>query len=314
MENKVKRTSKATSKTATLKTFEQIKADFEKAYQSGGDYASELMTLAKVISLSVLATVIDPQRHTATKQARVSNSGQQKNLIQIKSDILFQFNNFSMAEQLSKGTQGYYTASGDYETKTDKETSEAIKQALKPFGDGMDLYNETACVILEYMAKQDRNTASLDHKWNEEQLSKKVYIQDYTSKATKMVECVAIVEIYRAIRRYIEQSRAIKDTSIYGYDIINEDSAELNRLYFRAGKYSTINDERGASLEQFKTIEELERKIDLTPRQKIILDLRLQGYGYKAICTKLGISVSSLRTHLKRVQENCIAIGFTPNK
>ena len=57
-----------------------------------------------------------------------------------------------------------------------------------------------------------------------------------------------------------------------------------------------------ADLETAQATETLVSSLELTDRQATILKLRLQGYGYKAIATYLGISQRGVAKHCALMQ------------
>ncbi len=61
-------------------------------------------------------------------------------------------------------------------------------------------------------------------------------------------------------------------------------------------------------------MESLLAKLNLTSRQAQIIKYRLQGYGYKAIGTKLGVRADNVRNAMKAIQAKAEAIGLTLDK
>lgn len=47
----------------------------------------------------------------------------------------------------------------------------------------------------------------------------------------------------------------------------------------------------------------------LTDRQQAILDLRLAGHTYQAIATEMGISVQTVKPHLRNISRKLGAVG-----
>ena len=67
-------------------------------------------------------------------------------------------------------------------------------------------------------------------------------------------------------------------------------------------------------IETIRELEQIQNAIDnmtLTPNEHKVFCYRMQELGYKAIAKKMSISVSSVRTYLKRIQTECEKIGLT---
>ena len=52
--------------------------------------------------------------------------------------------------------------------------------------------------------------------------------------------------------------------------------------------------------------------LDLTVRQAEVLRLRMQGRGFKAIATYLGVDVANVKRTVKQIQKKARGIGLTP--
>ena len=53
--------------------------------------------------------------------------------------------------------------------------------------------------------------------------------------------------------------------------------------------------------------------LNLTVRQAEVLRLRMQGRGFKAIATYLGVDVSNVKRTVKQIQKKAREIGLTPH-
>ena len=53
-------------------------------------------------------------------------------------------------------------------------------------------------------------------------------------------------------------------------------------------------------------------KLNLTQRQATVIDLRMRGYGFRAIGTYLGVHHSNVVRIMRQIQSKCESIGFTP--
>ena len=87
------------------------------------------------------------------------------------------------------------------------------------------------------------------------------------------------------------------------------DSSQLDALYIACSKYTDPNKTIDIAKWDY---EDLLHALNLTSRQERILTLRMQGYGYQAIATYLGVSKSTVTRTLDRLKDKCTAMGFTP--
>lgn len=277
---------------------------------------SAILELSTAVAYSVLKKCIDTSDSSALRQAR--------------RDLTAALHNISGIDYTSTAAYvGTYTADGDYTTDTADPTAAAALATLtrETLGGGLDLVNVAAVAILEELKSQKERDPDLprdlERVYSTRRLSRKVWIKtEDSARAWETVETSPIKEAFKAVRRYISTTAAAVSTDPNnGYTYIEDLSKDSESdsdsvIYRRLSKYADIGgyvtDFNGALTEYTAAaadIEEMDSLIDrlgLTPRQKKIIDLRLSGYGYKAIGTYLGITPQSVRTALECIQKKAI--------
>ena len=301
-----------TNTTNTAKSrpdFEQVKRNYETALASGKDSTQELTALATAVAYSVLNKCIDPQRKTAADRETVSDNGYNPALVQLKRGIaadLATLDNLRTAT--NKATRTAYNADGDLTTETvDKDAEKAVAALVgETLSDGIDLVNAAALAILEQAAEHaDPAAPWLDTPYTTRRLSRRVYIRTE--------------EVYRAVRQAVQDSRATQTDPRNGYTYIEDCADGLETIYYRLQKYADLGgyDCDGNYTADRQTVEDYEttvERLDLTDRQAQVLRLRMQGKGYKAIATYLGVTQRAIAKTVEQVQKKALAIGLTPNK
>lgn len=306
-----------------IKNFETLKRNYEAALASGKDSGGELMDLSTAIAYSVINKCIDPQRKTAVDRETVSDNGNNPAMLKVKQGIARDIATLENTRRnANAATRTTYNADGDLITETVDKTAETALASLisETLTDGIDLVQTAALAILEQAAEHaDSGTEWLDRRYIVNRLSRRVYIQAADSAAYTETETSPIQEIYRAVRRHVQESRAVQTDPRNGYTYIEDYTQDgLDEIYIRMGKYVDIGgyDSNGnytAGIESAHTYESILAKLNLTARQATIIHLRMQGYGYKAIGTYLGVTHESIRKQLVRIAEKAAAIGFMPN-
>lgn len=321
--------------------FNTLKRDYEKAVANGGDTGVELLALSQAIAYSVINKVIDPQRKTAPNRGTVSMTGINPVMTALKRGIASDtalLNNTRQNVNIATGWT--INKDGDYIIDVlDKDANAAANDLVqKTLSDGIDLIQEAAAALLE----QTRNHADNGGEWLDEvykayALAKRVIIKDTESASYKIVETTPIQEAYRAVRRAIINSRAVSVNPRNGYTYLEEYTADgLDTVYRRLGRYADLggyacNDNdperlsgspagygngNGLYTADRQTVADYNDiivKLALTDRQATIVKLRMQGYGYKAIATYLGVKEDGIKIQLRRLREKCEKIGFTPD-
>lgn len=303
-------------------TFDALKRNYETALASGTDSGGELMELATAVAYSVINKCIDPQRKTAANRETVCDKGYNPAMVQLKQGIAADIGLLEKMRYASENaTKTGYNADGEQVTTiADKDAYNALSTLTsESFTDGLDLVNTAALAIIEQAAEHANGEKWLDTPYTVRRLSKRVYIKTTDSAAYMDTETTPIQEVYRAVRRHIMSSRAVQTDPRNGYTYIEDYTQDgLDEIYIRMGKYVDIGgyDSNGnytAGIESARTYENILEKLNLTARQATIINLRMQGYGYKAIATYLGVTHSAIHSQLKRIAEKAAAIGFMPN-
>ena len=153
-------------------------------------------------------------------------------------------------------------------------------------------------------------------------LSRRVIIKEADGAKWETVETTPIQEVYRAVRRAVQNSRAVQTDPRNGYlyieDVVADpDSDKTETIYRRLHKWADLGGEtrQGYYTADPQTVADYNAvlgALNMTDRQAQIVRLRMSGYGYKAIATYLGITVGAVRGQLSRLQEKCENVGFTP--
>lgn len=206
-----------------------------------------------------------------------------------------------------------------------------------PLGDGMDLVHTASATIID-QTKQNGNTVGfMQSPYKERRLKKKVWIKkDDSINGWETVETTPIQETYKAVRREIEHSRAMSSDARNGYSYLEDiahdsETGEETRVYKRLTKYAdlggcamaspydnveniVLNHSTGRQSGLYSVDNSMVQNIDrmlellkLTAKQEQILQLRLSGYGYKAISTYLGVTDSAVTSSLKGIQKKAIS-------
>jgi len=322
-----------------VKDFKQVKRDFETAHASGGNYGRQLLDLSTAIAFSVVNKCIDPQRKAAANRDSVSDNGQNPAMIALKRGIAFDRRTLdNTAAAANAATRATLNKDGDSITEVVDKAAETALDALirETLSDGIDLVQEAACALLEQAADHADGTGWLDRPYIIRRLSRRVYIKKTDSVAYRDDETTPIQEVYRAVRRAVQESRAVQADPRNGYTYIEDLTADgLDTIYYRLQKYADLggyahNGHYGdrlpgspagftgggshytADRQTVADYDEIIEKLDLTPRQREVLELRMSGRGYKAISTYLGVTQRAIAKTVEQVQKKAIAIGFIP--
>lgn len=303
-------------------TFAQLMRDYEQAVASCKDVIEELTALATAIAYSVLNKCIDPQRKRGADKPATSKSTYNQRLAAVKrglaADIHLLDNTRDMA---SKATKAGYNADGDYITQiVDKDAEKALEKLLEnALSDGIDLMQSAVVAILEQTAAHAASGGQwLEKPYTMRTLSRRVYIQKEDSAAYKEIETTPIQEIYRAVRRVIQDSRAVQADPRNGYTYIEGMEPEgLEKIYFRLLKYADLGgrDCIGNYTADSQTAADYNTIISrlcLTDRQAAMLKLRMQGMGYKAIASYLGVRPATVQKTMARIQNKALSLGYRP--
>lgn len=336
----------ATEKKETPATF----ADYLTAYATAhvnrdsdpANYEKTLFELGKLCTLSVLKKVIDPTRHNSNPtpatllnptpdgvkrysygdRETAVNSGFNPALTAVRRQL------FTAVETLAREANDF--------VEHDDFLTPATGLNLE---DGFDFVNDAIVSILDETRRQlerdPGDPVDLTRPYETRRLKRKVYIQDPDSiGGYETVETTPIQEVYRAIRRSIQNSRHVQLDPRNGYtyleDIYTDPDGDSDPtvIYRRLPKYADIGGhaidgdsdptERidgqpsakmtscVSSYGDRQTVDDIDNLIaslNLTTRQRQILTYRFQGYGLKAIATRLGVSHQAIAKTMKQIQK-----------
>lgn len=178
-------------------------------------------------------------------------------------------------------------------------------------------------------------TAWIETTYLDRRLAKKVLIKADDAAKWETVETSPIREVYRAIRREVQNSRAVQTDPRNGYlyiedTIADPDSTATDTFYRRLHKWADLGgftqsghyDPHGnaarstiytADAQTAADYNSIVAALNLTERQATVIRLRMSGYGYAAIATYLGIHRPNVIRTCQQVQAKAEKIGFTPD-
>lgn len=323
---------KTTNKNTTPTTF----ADLVKKYNADPRNADHLTDLATAVAYSVLRKVIDPTRKTATTADRPSDSGLNPALVALRGDLTRDRAYITRLDHaVNDSTRLTFNADGDmvFEVIDPALAKAATDLAGQTLGDGLDLVNDAALAILEETAKQaDRDPGlpvDLERAYTVRRLKRKVWIKTADSvNGWETVETTPIQEVFKAVRRSVQNSRHMQIDPRSGYTyledlVIDPETGDGSTIYRRLSKFADLGGrvcdfngkETAATTADRETVETTDRLVAamrLTDREMSVLKYRLAGYGYKAIATALGLTVDNAKRCGRRIRDKATAAGLTP--
>ena len=314
--------------------FEMLMDNYERAYASGNDFAAELYALAEACATSVVKKCLDPQRKAAVTREEVSNSGHNPALSAVRRDI-------KADTALYENTVAAHAAAYDWKFDNDGYVvSEVVDKAAEKaatdlqgesFGDGIDLVHAAAVALLEIAATHAGQPGWMEKPYTARRIARKVYVKLDDTAAWTEEETSPIREVYRTVRREVQNSRAMQTDPRNGYLYIEDVAADpesdaLETIYRRLGKWADLGgytcDMNGqpkydsvytADMQTAMDYKDIIERLALTDRQSTIVRMRMQGYGYRAIATYLGVNPRAVYNAMEKVQAKCEKIGFTPD-
>jgi len=293
--------------------FAMLLREVEQEIANKGLQSEKMLELSKIIAYSVLNKCID-----------VSQNNQ---LRSVKNEITKDTKHLQALENIT--TTNYslgYNVDGDViQIIHDKSMHQAFDKLIqKRLGDGLDLVHDAWIALqCEIEKQQERENGLQVENWletpyNVRQLKRKVYIKlEDSVKGWEDITITPIQQAFRYVREQINNSRAMSTDARNGYSYLeeyakDEQSDTETKIYKRLPKYADLGgyacDFNGketlysASAQDVEDIEEKIEKLNLTVRQAKILQLRLQGKGYKAIATYLGIRFDNVYSQIKEIR------------
>lgn len=284
-------------------------------------YATALTDLATAVAYSVLKKCID--------------TGYNKTLVEVRHELTRDRQTLATISHCSEhATRLTYNEDGDLTQETiDSDCKKALGDlARQTLGDGLDLVNDAILAIMQETARQTGNgeTIDLERPYEVRRLKRKVFIKkEDTVNGWETVETTPIREIYKAVRRSINTSRAAATDPRNGYSYLEDmatdtETGTTETVYRRMPKYADLGgyacDFNGActlysvDAETVKDVDTLVTSMNLTKKQAQVLTLRQSGYGYKAIATYLGVTQRAVAKTVEAIQKKAVAIGLTPDR
>lgn len=317
-------------------SFSELLRNYEKQArqrtpQTETEYTQALTELATACTYSVLKKLCIVGG-TVTEQTK-STTDTAKTIRQLRQSIAQDTNNLKRLQYATNNTTEY-TYNKDGELTRNIKNSELNKASTTlinySLGDGIDLINTAIQTILSETAKtQDINAEFMEKPYTVRRLKRKVYIKDIDSLGGyETTDTTAIQEVYKAIRRDIENMRAVQIASnkyTYIDDTFKDTETDTETaVYRRLPKYSGLayetTDINGkitaitADIETATATDNIITQLNLTAKQAKILQLRQSGHGNKAIATYLGVSLSTVKEQIRALQKKAVSIGLTPTK
>ncbi len=325
-------------------TFDSLKRDFEKAFASGADYASEIQALADAIANSVMAKVNDPQRKTAGQNVKtasqkggVSDNGFNPAIVELMRGLKSDRAALNGLRDASNAATNW-TIDSDGDIKIEVVNKQADENAKRlereTLSDGVDLSQEAVAALLGLASKYAGPENWLDVKITVRKLKKRVYTSFDEKPEYISVESTPIQEAFKAVRRRVSESSSIK-ANLSEYSYISEFTADkMDEIYFRLGKCMDIAgyacdtthgnipggpDGYGYGLKTCTANRQTARKLarmvsdlNLTVRQQYVLKYRMQGMGTLDIAETMGIDVANVRRVLRQIMEKWVNAGYKP--
>ena len=317
--------------TANSAAFEQLLKNYEIAYnnrnknnpKSEAEFANALTELATACTYSVLKKLCNAGG--AVKEDSNKTTDSAKVPRQLRSTLARDINSLKQLKYcLNNGTAQLIDKNGNTVIKIINKDlyNGGNKLAGQTLDDGLDLLHTAIIAILDETKKHN---SDLTTEYTKHQLNKKVWIKLEDSKnGWTDITTTSIQEVYKAIRREVSNNRSIQIASHkYAYidDIVSDNNGNTEKIYRRLNRHAALDEvynSNGAITSitaDNKTVFDIDmvmNKLELSKRESQILQLRLAGYGYKAIGTYLGIRTENVKLTLRRVQAKAIKIGFKP--
>lgn len=305
-------------------SFAALLRDYEQAHAAGTDNG-ELYALAAAVALSVVKKCIDPQRKAATEKETVSNAGQSPALVSVRRGIIADLSAVASLDKAAAVAYAWRTnADGDIVTEIVDKAAAAVVDTLagETLSDGLDIVHAAAVAIMEQAAEHAAAPGWLETPYKLRRLSRRVIIKEVDGAKWETVDTTPIQEVYRAVRRAVQNSRAVQTDPRNGYLYIEDiaadpDSDKTETIYRRLQKWADLGGEtkQGHYTADPQTVADYNAivgALNMTDRQAQIVRLRMSGYGYKAIATYLGIPQSTVCRCMYQLRDKCEKIGFTP--
>lgn len=279
------------------------------------DYTGQcdaLISLATAVSYSVIKKCI--------------NVSYSERLVQLRRDLaraIALLRNTRYATDLSD-TLRYNTDGQAVNVCIDSDARRDSNTLLREtLGDGYDMVQVAIIAILDETRKaRERDIDGIlsmgymTVPYKRRKLHKRVYTLESRDRQEWETESVTPIQVvYRAVRQYIQDSEAMRDSSHYSYieDMATDGETGISELiYIRTGRYADmggyVRDYNGSQTvytvdgDTVDRTQDMLSRLTLTKRQTEILHLRLRGLGYGEIARMLCVSKSAIQKQCKLMQ------------
>lgn len=361
-----KTTTQATDTKATFTTLmlEYIRQANPSTRTSEKDYTKALTDLATAVAYSVLKKCIETSQNQALIQVKrdIARDTALLNNIKYAQDNAYEYRynkdgervlvikdkdlhtalNKMCAETMGEGIDLVHEAVISLMTEYEKATQRTLytlydqndKEIYSGYERPQDIpesITESTYLDNDYYIEimtMNNHIQWLEKPYTIRQLKRKVWIKVEDSKnGWETTTTTPIQQVYKAVRRAIEQSRAVQTDARNGYTYLSElardeESGTEETIYRRLPKYADMggavcdfNGKETAYTADRQTVQDLVclvESLNLSKQQAEILKLRMSGYGYKAIATYFGVRPDSITKQMKRIREKAVAIGLQP--
>ena len=325
------------------KAFDSLKRAFERDPRD----PDTLTALATACASSVTRRLADPDAKAAATNDRTSTSGQSPVMLTLRREVFDDMEHLAaVRDNTDRATHYTYNTDGDLVRKVvDKAADKAAADlAAARLGDGCDLVQEAAAALLTAVDKwATLGGAWLDASVTVRRLSRRVYVDGDPVPTWKDATTTPAQEVYRAVRRYIDNTRAAQTDPRNGYTYIADLAADpetgvLETVYRRLGKYADLGgyavngktpdtvagapagyahgdgcgDGYTTGADTVDTYDATLARLGLTDRQAAIVALRVRGFGLDAIAKRLGVSRRTIDRAAADMQATAAAAGFCP--
>ena len=247
-----------------------------------------------------------------------------------------------------------FNKNGDPVVKVDQKWEQiVVTNVTRPLGDGLDRAHDAVVALLEEVEKAEQrdpgHKIDLTAEYTVRRLHRKVWLKEEGSSAFVEEETTPVSEVYREVRRKIDDAGSVKTApqNMFSYiegETVDPVTGEKFRMYYRTkkcadlggtGQYRSDLDlhaipggpegmvTSGASYttgaDTFEQINNIVERLKLSEQQRVILDLRLSGlatagreHGRRSIATYLGVRDDNVKVQLKRIKAKAVKIGFDP--
>lgn len=286
--------------------------------------AAAVYALARAMARAVLRKCIDPQRKTAPIRLAVSDNGYNPVMLDMLDGIqrdadLLSRTVYAVEQSVRHALDkdGYYI-----EDTGDAELSAACAAiCAERLTDGSDMVQACALAILEWARRAQ--AAGVAH-WLRAPITVRRLGRHVLHRLTDKADVVEqdstpIQEIFRAGRREVELHRSARYAPGQScvYVQLSGDDAAGDALYYRCGRWLDVGGEQSdgqytAGLEQVWEYYATLERLDLTPRQREVIELRVRGYSDSEIGRYLSTSRQAVERTAARVADKARAIGLSP--